>query len=220
MLSYAPIHHWNTHFRRLAEAGRDLDWRDQWTGAFIEILQALNVKAVLDLGCGTGNDVQRMIQAGFQVVGLDYSSEALQQAARKGDASARFVQADMGRTLPFASSSFDALMSNVALHMFSDALTRALFKEIARLVRSGGVFVFHVNALEDRPLRAANLPVVREIEPNYVLEAHGQTMHFFSDDYLRDLLTDWAVLDLTLVPILKEGENQPYKVVWRGIAQK
>lgn len=46
-----------------------------------------------------------------------------------------------------------------------------------RLVRAGGLFVFHVNALEDRPLRAYWLPA-HELEPDYVAEESGQTMHF------------------------------------------
>jgi hypothetical protein len=39
-----------------------------------------------------------------------------------------------------------------------------LFAEVGRVVRTGGLFVFHVNALEDRPLRARWLPA-RELEP-------------------------------------------------------
>ena len=52
-----------------------------------------------------------------------------------------------------------------------------VFAEVVRLVRAGGLFVFHVNALEDRPLRACWLPA-HELEPDYVAEKSGQTMHF------------------------------------------
>ena len=37
-------------------------------------------------------------------------------------------------------------MSNVALHMFPDVVTCAVFAQVARLVRAGGLFVFHVKA--------------------------------------------------------------------------
>ncbi|MGH3157250.1 MAG: hypothetical protein ACRDNF_11830 [Streptosporangiaceae bacterium] len=36
-----------------------------------------------------------------------------------------------------------------------------------------------MNSLEDRPLRARSLPG-RELEPDYVAEESGQTVHFFS----------------------------------------
>jgi hypothetical protein len=58
--------------------------------------------------------------------------------------------------------------------------------EVERLVRPGGLFVFHLNALEDRPLRARWQPA-RELELDYVVEESGQTVHFFSEAYLRDL---------------------------------
>src|SRR5580704_16718904 len=76
-----------------------------------------------------------------------------------------------------ADEGFDVVMSNVAMHMFPDAVTRTLFAEVGRVVRPGGLFAFHVNALEDRPLRARALPA-RELEPDYVAEESGQTMHF------------------------------------------
>ena len=64
-------------------------------------------------------------------------------------------------------------------------MTRAGFEQVGRLVRAGGLFVFHVNSLEDRPLRARRRPA-RELEPDYVAEESGQTVHFFSEAYLRE----------------------------------
>ena len=62
-------------------------------------------------------------------------------------------------------------------------------RRLQRLVRPAGLFLFHVNALEDRPLRARWQPA-RELEPDYVAEESGQTVHFFSEAYLRELLRD------------------------------
>ena len=116
-------------------------------------------------------------------------------------------------------ASFDAVMSNVAMHMFPDGVTRAVFAEVGRLVRTGGLFVFHVNALEDRPLRARWLPA-RELEPDYVAEESGQTMHFFSEAYLRELLAGWQEVQLAAVPVPHRETGEPYKHVWRGIARR
>jgi SAM-dependent methyltransferase len=127
--------------------------------------------------------------------------------------------ADMTRRLPFPDGRFDAVMSNVALHMFPDGVTRTVFAEVGRLVRAGGLFVFHVNALEDRPLRARALPA-RELEPDYVAEESGQTMHFFSEAYLRELLEGWRDLQLTPVPIPHRKTGEPFKQVWRGIGRR
>jgi hypothetical protein len=79
--------------------------------------------------------------------------------------------------------------------------------------------MFHVNTLEDRPLRARRLPA-GELEPDYVVEASGQTMHFFSEAYLRELLAGWRQLRLASVPIPHRQTSEPNKRVWRGIARR
>jgi hypothetical protein len=88
------------------------------------------------------------------------------------------------------------------------------------VVRPDGLFLFHVNALEDRPLRARSRAVVAEIEPDYVLEDSGQTMHFFSEAYLRELLREWRELRLGRVEIVHRKKDGPAKQVWRGLARR
>jgi SAM-dependent methyltransferase len=219
-MQYAPSAHWDWVFRTLRHAGTDLDWGNQWTGAFAPLLHTHQVQRLLDLGCGTGNDVVRLAQHGYSVVGLDYSREAIHQAATKAPARAALLVADMAAPLPFVDACFDAVMSNVAMHMFDDGRTRALFAEVQRIVRPGGMFLFHVNALEDRPLHAKRKPPVQELEPHYILEADGQTMHFFSASYLRELLTGWSHVHLEFVEITERRTGEPFKCVWRGVAYR
>jgi SAM-dependent methyltransferase len=175
---------------------------------------------VLELGCGAGHDAARLARAGFQVAATDLSAQALRQARARHGGVVSFLRADMAAGLPVAGGRFDAVMSNVALHMFPDAVTRRVFAEIGRVVRPGGLLAFHVNALEDRPLRARTRLGTREIEPDFVLEPSGQTMHFFSAAYLRDLLAGWADVRLKLVPIADSGTGEVYKQVWRGLARR
>jgi SAM-dependent methyltransferase len=161
----------------------------------------------------------RLAGEGYSVTAIDVSVEAIGQARARLGSMARFMVADMTQRLPFPDGDFDAVMSNVAMHMFPDGVTRAVFAEVGRLVRPGGLFVFHVNALEDRPLRARSLPA-RELEPDYVAEESGQTMHFFSEAYLRELLAGWQELHLASLPIPHRETGEPYKHVWRGMARR
>jgi SAM-dependent methyltransferase len=147
------------------------------------------------------------------------SGEAIGQARARFGSMARFMVADITGPLPFPDGDFDAVMSNVAMHMFPDGVTRAIFAEVGRLIRPGGLFLFHVNALEDRPLRARNLPS-RELEPDYVVEESGQTMHFFSEPCLHELLAEWRELHLTSVPVPHRQTGELYKHVWRGVARR
>lgn len=190
-----------------------------WTAPFLVPLREAGVRTILELGCGTGNDAARLAGEGYSVTAIDISAEAIGQARARYGSVASFMVADMTQRLPFPDRDFDAVMSNVAMHMFPDAVTRALFAEVGRVVRPGGLLVFHVNALEDRPLRARRLPAC-ELEPDYVAEESGQTMHFFSDAYLRELLAGWRELQLAPVPIPHRETGEPYKHVWRGIARR
>ena len=216
---HAGAEFWDRFFRQRRESGADLDWAGVWTRPFLDPLRQAGVRTVLELGCGTGNDAARLAGEGYLVTAVDVSGEAIGQAQARFGSQARFLVADITGRLPFPDGSFDAVMSNVAVHMFPDRVTRAVFAQVERLVRPGGLFVFHVNSLEDRPLRARRLPA-RELEPDFVAEESGQTIHFFSEAYLRDLLAGWQQVELVpvLVPHRKTGE--PYKHVWRGIARR
>lgn len=216
-MAYAGAEFWDQFFRQHRESGDDLDWAGLWTRPFLAPLREAGVRTVLELGCGTGNDAARLAGEGYSVTAVDVSGEAIGQAQARFGSLARFLVADVTRQLPFADGSFDAVMSNVALHMFPDDVTRAVFAQIGRLVRPGGLFVFHVNSLQDRPLRARSLPA-RELEPDYVAEESGQTVHFFSEDYLRELLAGWQRVQLVPVPVPHRKTGGLFKHVWRGVA--
>lgn len=218
-MTYAGADFWDGYFRRRRESGDDLDWNGVWTAPFLADLRKVGAHTVLELGCGTGNDAARLAREGYSLVAIDISAEAISHAAARFGALAIFMVADMAEPLPFAEASFDAVMSNVAMHMFPDRETRAVFAEVRRVVRPGGLFMFHLNALADRELRARSLPA-REIEPDYVVEESGQTVHFFSDGYLRELLREWSRVRLESVSIASRKTGQPFKYVWRGVAYR
>ena len=216
-MAYAGAEFWDPFYRQRQESGVDLDWEGLWTRPFLVPLQEAGVRTILELGCGTGNDAARLADEGYSVTAIDVSGEAIGQAKARSGSVARFMVADMTRRLPFPDEGFDAVMSNVAMHMFPDTVTRAVFAEVGRLVRPGGLFLFHVNALEDRPLRARRQPA-RELEPDYVVEQSGQTMHFFSEAYLRDLLGGWQQVQLVLVAVPHPKTGRLVKHAWRGMA--
>jgi ubiquinone/menaquinone biosynthesis C-methylase UbiE len=102
------------------------------------MLHTHHVQRLLDLGCGTGNEVQRLAQRRDTVVGVDDSREAITQAARKAGSRTALLVADMATPLPFMTGSFEAVMSNVALHMFDNARTWGLLTEVRRMVQATG----------------------------------------------------------------------------------
>jgi SAM-dependent methyltransferase len=220
VLTAAQRDYWNDYFRAREQRGDELDWRGRWTEAFVPRLRSDGIETVLELGCGTGADAARLAAAGFDVSATDLSAEAVAAGRSRYPHVGCFQVVDMTQPLPFAAGTFDAVMANVSVHMFPWGVTRTVFGEVCRVLRPGGLFLFHVNAREDRPLRARRRPVRRELEPNYVLEEAGQTVRFFSDADLLELLGGWADVALERVEIADEETQEPFKVVWRAVARR
>jgi hypothetical protein len=53
-----------------------------------------------------------------------------------------------------------------------------------------------------------------------VAEESGQTVHFFSEAYLRELLAGWQQVQLVPVSVPDRKTGEPFKHVWRGIARR
>lgn len=105
---------------------------------------------VLDAGCGTGTNSQRLVDAGFRVTGVDLSKFALQEATR-AVAGARFVEGDLTK-LPFDDVSYDGIFClGVLMHVpdFEDALI-----ELVRVLKPGGRLVLLENNENAPELRA------------------------------------------------------------------
>jgi SAM-dependent methyltransferase len=220
--TYAQATFWDGYFTTTADRGEDLNPDGWWAPAFRPYLAYYRVARLLDLGCGTGGDALFLTRHGLQVVGMDHSAVALERARAKARAAGLAVEfrlGDMAQPLPFTDASFHAVMSNVALHSFSDQLTRQVLREVYRVVQPGGLLLLHLNSEADMPYRAQRYRRVEELEPGYYREAHGQTMHFFSEAYCRAVLSEWEVLDLTHVP-LQDGDGRVFKCVWRCVARK
>lgn len=95
--------------------------------------------AVLDIGCGTGNQLiaNRAAVPDACYIGLDRSLGMLQQARLKAQYIA-WVRAD-GAMLPFAAQCFDFVCCQFAFHHFGDKAE--MLRAVLRVLRPGGRFV-------------------------------------------------------------------------------
>ncbi|HTI53326.1 MAG TPA: class I SAM-dependent methyltransferase [Verrucomicrobiae bacterium] len=95
---------------------------------------------IFDVGCGPGNMLRRL-QAYGLAYGSDFSLDALAFARSKG---LPLLLSSDSTALPFASGAFDCVVAlDVLEHIEDDA---AALREIARVTRPGGAFVFAVPA--------------------------------------------------------------------------
>ena len=114
-------------------------WKDAYT-AFEKLLPE-DVHTVLDLGCGTGLELDAILpmRPGLSVTGVDLTPDMLARLREKHPA-VRTVCADYF-TCEFGEACYDAVISFETLHHFTPEQKAALFPRIRRALRPGGVWL-------------------------------------------------------------------------------
>jgi SAM-dependent methyltransferase len=140
---------------------------------------------VLELGCGTGEDAAYFAAGGHEVLAVDFAAFAVNEAKRRhpGKANLSFAMHDLAQPFEQPDGSFDLVYARLSLHYFPDAQTRAIFREVQRLLAPGGLFAFMCKSPAD-PLYGQGA----EIEPDMFESDHVR--HFFSRRYAEELLRD------------------------------
>lgn len=97
---------------------------------------------ILDVGCGTGAVMVELQKLG-PCYGIDFSVHALEFSAKRSSEGLALANAE---EIPFASESFDAVVSlDTIEHVKNDS---AAIREIARVLKPGGVFIMNVPAFK------------------------------------------------------------------------
>lgn len=111
-------------------------WKDWGRAA----LPHLHGKRVLEIGFGPGHLLVEMNQSGFQAVGLDESPQMIRQAKRNLARSQLPATLSRGyaQFLPFASDSFDSVVSTFPSEYIADPRTLA---EVRRVLKEDGRFI-------------------------------------------------------------------------------
>ena len=137
-------------FVNIAEAERDFWWYRGMRRILFRLLDPFvkqrNICRVLEAGCGTGYNAASLAHHyGWDVCPLDLEMDGLLYGRSMGVAS--LTQGDI-TALPFATNSFDAVVSlDVVVHFPRGEEDRAV-GELARVLKPGGLMILRVSALD------------------------------------------------------------------------
>ncbi|MCI0490865.1 MAG: class I SAM-dependent methyltransferase [Blastocatellia bacterium] len=107
----------------------------------LDILSPEPDEQILDAGCGTGRNLKKMIAAGSQPVGIDFSTGML-NIAHRNHPEVPLARADLQQPLPLRAGCFDAaLCALVGEHLDNLPL---VFREAHNVLKPGGRMVFSV----------------------------------------------------------------------------
>lgn len=92
---------------------------------------------VIDLCCGTGEQLQMLSKEAILLTGIDSSPAMLAQARKNCHKSIGYLEADASQ-VPLSDASYDAAIISFALHEKTALQRTAIFREACRLLRPEG----------------------------------------------------------------------------------
>jgi SAM-dependent methyltransferase len=181
-------------------------------------------RRVLEVGCGAAQCARWLASRGAEVAAFDLSAGQLRHARaadRRTGWTVPVVQAD-ACALPFAAAAFDTVCSSYgALPFVADQ--EALHREVARVLRPGGRWVFSVThpvrwTLPDDP--GPDGLVVRhsyfDRTPYVEQDATGAATYVEHHRTLGDRVREVVAAGFTLVDVVEPEWAEDNRLVWGG----
>lgn len=141
----AAVNLWSErdHVQDYLNRRSEFPWRERAYDHLMEHVPP-TVGRVLDLGCGDGKVVGRVVETfpTVEAIACDFSPAMLERArAQFADSSTvTIVEHDLDDPLPDEWGTFDAIVSAFAIHHVVDDRKRALYGEVLDRLAPGGVF--------------------------------------------------------------------------------
>jgi tRNA (cmo5U34)-methyltransferase len=182
-----------------------------------ELLECLplGMLHVLDLGSGDGRllGLVKLARRDSTAVALDFSDTMLERLSDRfgRDRAVRVLRHDLAQPLPESIGSFDAVVSSFAIHHLTHPRKRALYEEVFRVLRPGGVFcnLEHVSSptppLHEQFLARLGVAVPDEDPSNKLLDLETQ-LGWLREIGFADVDCHWKWRELALMVGLKPAE--------------
>lgn len=172
---------WDGEYKR-----HEVLWRGAAEVGDIESFVQRGAK-VLEVGCGNGKMLKRLLERGYGAVGIDISMEVLKSGGKNLVSDARH--------LPFFKNSFDAVVCRFVLeHLYEEERIQAI-AEMHRVLRQSGLLFLRAFSAEDMRCSQSKNPLA---EQNTFKRASGIIYHYFTEPELRNLLRKFQVLSFKL----------------------
>ncbi|MDE6659850.1 MAG: methyltransferase domain-containing protein [Eubacterium sp.] len=177
------------HYDELTE-NVDYKVRSEYISGFFNKYGISKDDTVLDLACGTGTMSLLFKEQGYQVIGVDLSSEMLSIADNKANGDISFIKAEMqnfelSKPVDACICCLDSLN-----HLHSLEEVNKTFECVYNSLNENGIFIFDVNTIYKHRNVLANNTFVFD-EENYFLSWDNELI----DDYSVRILLDFFVFN-------------------------
>jgi SAM-dependent methyltransferase len=170
---------------------------------------------VLDLGTAVGHTAFTLAPHAAYVVGIDLTSEMLEQASRlareRSVSNVALVRADVG-LLPFTDSTFDLVTSRYSAHHYGNPAE--MVDEVTRVLRPGGRFILSDTVAPDEPALDTYINAVELLRDRSHVRDHSvaQWQGYFARAGLRSEVVHTWNLRLDFVDWVARMRTPPQAV--------
>jgi demethylmenaquinone methyltransferase/2-methoxy-6-polyprenyl-1,4-benzoquinol methylase len=105
----------------------------------LNISQEYKFRSILDVCCGTGNQVKLLCKNGFDATGVDLNEDMLRQSG-KGFITPPCKKQDAAN-MDIADNSFDMSTTTLSLHETEPGIAKKIVKEMVRVTKPGGYLI-------------------------------------------------------------------------------
>ena len=145
---------------------------------------------VLDIGCGNGKTSSALIEAGYDVTGIDISEAAVEMCIRLSEGKIKAFTASAD-AIPLDDATQDGVvMVHVLEHIGAEDMERTM-KEVIRVLRPEGKLF--VRAFHKDDMRADN---GERIDDSTVIRGNGIRYHYFTESELKSIFSDLSEISL------------------------
>ncbi len=139
-----------TSFAKVYDTFMDNVPYDEWCTYLRELLIEYGVEEgiILDLGCGTGSVTERLAEKGYDMIGVDYSSEMLDIAMQKPSKEAfgiLYLLQDMREFELYGTVNAVVSLCDSMNYITEEEDLLTVFQLVNNYLDPGGVFIFDLN---------------------------------------------------------------------------
>ncbi len=199
--------YWDEYVKDWEKSGSDNQFKylgSEWKNEdiFVSLLAKYSsrMKSALEIGCGGGRITARAVELFQRVYAADVSREMLRKCKESIDVpTISFHKLDGFTLSDFQDASIDLVYSHDTFCLFSSLQVFAYFKEIRRVLKTGGIglisfynTIVHFNLFKEMSLK---LWERRRLPPH-------MRIHFTTEEILRRMLSD---LECEVLEVQKEN---------------
>ncbi len=164
---------------------------NKWNKETIKLPLILKGKRVLELGVGNGKTLKAIIkQKPSETIVVDFSEEAIKIVKSQFE-KVKFYDYDV-RELHFSDGEFDIIVCYYLLNNMLEKDRKKAIKEIFRVLKKSGKVLFRDFAVGDYRQTG------EKMEDNTILHKNGIICHFFTDDELKKLFSNFDISELKI----------------------